>query len=505
MSKRRIPSFVPQLTALEAREVPAVAASQLSGGVLSVFCDNSATSVLVNQTATNIFVQDVTTNRFWSYSTAQVGRVDVFGGAGADALTSRGPANGRLVRLFGQGGADTLSGGKGRETLNGGSGNDKLDGGGGNDKLLGGDGNDNLKGGDGDDTVDGGNGNDSVNGGAGNDTLVGGGGDDTLIAIDGGTSDLLDPGLGFDILWTDKNGALTDSVFGGPGAEVINPVTGFANSGADRTLNGDRIADPTPLSGDSFETFSGRPLFGVNGPTVDDIRQGTLGDCWILAGLGALAKENPNVIRANVADFGDGTYGVHLGTSFYRVDNDLPVAQVGDQRLAYTALGQGGSVWVSIIEKAYTHYRSPGANSYISIEGGFTEDLLKAFRLSGVGAVSFHPGFTGAFFPNAASLGAAIKLVVDQGQAPTIGIQTPSTMMLLASHQYIVMGYELDGLTGEISNVILRNPWGFDGGSTPSGNPDDGIITLSVDALFMCSGYCSLEYADVPKGSDPIP
>ena len=80
MSKRRIPSFVPQLTTLEAREVPAVAASQLSGGVLSVFCDNSATSVLVNQTATNITVKDVTTNRFWFYSTREVGRVDVLAG-----------------------------------------------------------------------------------------------------------------------------------------------------------------------------------------------------------------------------------------------------------------------------------------------------------------------------------------------------------------------------------------------------------------------------------------
>ena len=418
---------------------------------------------------------------------------------------SRGPANGRLVRLFGQGGADTLSGGNGRETLNGGSGNDKLDGGGSNDKLLGGEGNDDLKGGDGDDSVDGGNGNDTINGGAGNDTLIGGGGDDTLIAIDGGTSDLLDPGLGFDILWTDKNGALTDSVFGGPAAEVVNPVPAFANAGADRTLNGDRIADPTPLSGDVFETFSGRPLFGTNGPTVADIKQGVLGDCWILAGLGAIAKQIPNVIRANVVDFGDGTYGVHLGTSFYRVDNDLPVAQFGDQSLNYTALGQGGSVWVSIIEKAYTHYRAPGANSYASIEGGFTEDLLRTFRLSGVGALSFHPGFGIPAFGNAASLGAAIKLAFDQGQAPTIGIDMPSTPMLLSSHQYIVDSYIENGLTHQLDSVVLRNPWAVDGGMIPSGDPDDGLITLDINTLFMCQGYCSLEFADIPKGSDPIP
>ena len=57
-SHRKSNSFVPKLTALENREVPAVAGSQLSGGVLSVICDNNATNVLVSQTLANVFVQD---------------------------------------------------------------------------------------------------------------------------------------------------------------------------------------------------------------------------------------------------------------------------------------------------------------------------------------------------------------------------------------------------------------------------------------------------------------
>ena len=122
----------------------------------------------------------------------------------------------------------------------------------------------------------------------------------------------------------------------------------------------------------------------------------------------------------------------------------------------------------------------------------FTTDLYNALNLNGVGALVFSQ------FANPASLGAAIKLAFDEGKAPTIGIQTPTNFMLISSHQYIVMGYELDGLTGQISNVILRNPWAIDGGVLPSGDPDDGIITISITSLFMSFGYNTLEFADIP-------
>ena len=82
-----------------------------------------------------------------------------------------------------------------------------------------------------------------------------------------------------------------------PSAEVVNQVAAFTNTGTDRTLDGDRIVDPTVLAGDRYETFSNRPLFGPLGPTFEDINQGALGDCWILAGLGSIADRNPDVLE----------------------------------------------------------------------------------------------------------------------------------------------------------------------------------------------------------------
>ena len=43
-----------------------------------------------------------------------------------------------------------------------------------------------------------------------------------------------------------------------------------------------------------------------------------------MATLSATAQSSRRNVRQLVVDFGDGTYGVHLGNNFYRVDADLP-------------------------------------------------------------------------------------------------------------------------------------------------------------------------------------
>src|SRR4029079_16701818 len=98
----------------------------------------------------------------------------------------------------------------------------------------------------------------------------------------------------------------------------------------------------------------------------------------LLAGLGAIALDTPNAIRQNVVDFGDGTYGVRLGSSFYRVDGALPAASLASTNPSYAGLGAQGSLWAAIVEKAYAHYRT-GANSYASLEGGWSVEVNRAF------------------------------------------------------------------------------------------------------------------------------
>ncbi|KQM79368.1 hypothetical protein ASE70_05730 [Sphingomonas sp. Leaf22] len=82
------------------------------------------------------------------------------------------------VRMYGEGGNDTLVGFKTADFLFGGNGNDILQGLDDADQLWGGDGNDKLYGGNGADTLNGDAGDDILIGGAGNDTIDGGLGQD---------------------------------------------------------------------------------------------------------------------------------------------------------------------------------------------------------------------------------------------------------------------------------------------------------------------------------------
>ena len=288
----------------------------------------------------------------------------LFGGDGNDYLDAY---HGNDY-LDGGNGNDVLYGGLGDDTLIGGYGNDTLDGQWGNDKLYGGSDHDRLFGGDGDDYLDAYHGNDYLNGGAGADTMLAGEGDDTLISIDAATSDKLYGGGGNDSFWVDQTGFIPDAIYDITSFEKTynrHAVVSFAN-GADKTLDGDSLADPAggnyadgkPVGACTTRTLRINrcsPLLGR--PTWTSIRTtwGTAGSCRT---LGNAARTNQNSIRQTVVDLGDKTFAVELGSKFYRVDADLPTLSPVSNVLRFAGLGQQGSIWVAIVEKAYAFYRA---------------------------------------------------------------------------------------------------------------------------------------------------
>jgi hypothetical protein len=352
-------------------------------------------------------------------------------------------------------------------------------------------------GGDGDDLIKGGEGDNRLIGGAGTDTMIGGGGADTIVAIDGGSTDIVQQGEGRDFVWRDAVIGGVDVADLDGGVDVIHDIDGFDNVGADATLDGDLIPLPEPLPGDVFERFVDRPLFSPDGPSVFDINQGALGDCFFLAGLGSAAMTNPDAILSRVVDCGDGTYIVNLAENFYRVDNRLVVARPGNQFLNYVSLGSNGSIWAPIMEKAFTHYRQ-GDNTYGSIEGGFCFDVFNTvFEATDAQQVWFNVGSGTNLTP--AQITSVIREMMDEGHAPTLGIQfSAPSFPLVQLHQYVVLDYTLD-VFGLVSSLKLYNPWGIDtDGSFPaSGNPNDGIVTLTGDQLFSGLMGGSFEFAHV--------
>jgi Ca2+-binding RTX toxin-like protein len=454
-----------QFEALERRDVPSVTSLSLSGMNLVIHTDDANTAVTVRPIGPDIQIEEGNwSNQTWKYAASSVGSIEFNGGAGNDRFESQ--VDLLLVRAFG---------GAGNDTLIGNAGNDLLDGEDGSDVLLGMSGDDILTGGPGDD---------QLNGGEGIDSLWGGDGNDVLVAIDGSAGDQIQSDAGADILWVDRKEWPDDLTQ----ADRANYVGSFAN-GADRTLDGDRIADPVSINGVSYRQFKDRPLFSSLGPSTTDIEQGSVGDCWLLAGLGAIARDRPDAIRERVVDFNDGTYGVHLGNKFYRVDNDLPARLTSGNYVLQpdpvpvgAGLGAEGSMWVAVLEKAYAHYR--GGNSYSSLWGGWAVAVNRAFRTRSAGDRAFSD------YGSAAILANEIHNRWSTQQAVTVGVigkkATSSYVPLLMPHMYSVYSVERNETDG-VTAIVLRNPWGYDGAGADA-NTQDGLVQVTPTQLYDLIG-----------------
>jgi hypothetical protein len=183
--------------------------------------------------------------------------------------------------------------------------------------------------------------------------------------------------------------------------------------------------------------------------------------------MGAVAGADPNTIRQTVASLGDDTYVVRLGgDDFYRVDADLPTRSRASWTPIYAGLGVDDSLWVAIVEKAYTHHRT-GADTYESIESGGGSEGLTGMNATDVGRSSF------SSYSGGTAVMSAIANKFERGQAVTVGISTPASGSALhARHAYTVVGVTRNAI-GKVVSVDLRNPWGWD----PS-----GAVTLTVTA-----------------------
>jgi hypothetical protein len=459
------------LESLDRRDMPSVTSVGSGSGYVWASTDNANNNVEVRMNGSYIEIKDWTTGAAWDFSAAGVNRVYVYGGNGNDrivnnvyslGMTAYGYGGNDYIEgyngadyFYGMDGNDTLVGYGGNDYLDGGAGNDLLKGMAGDDTCYGGAGDDTLVGGDGNDYLCGDDGDDQIVGGAGTDSLYGGNGNDTLVTLDNGTTDYADGGAGTNTVWTDYN-LVWNGLFYQPtfdtyaNAQRVQTVYAFAN-GADRSLDGDSIADPT--DGQFYKNFSSHPLFGTGGPNVDDVDQNARADCWMLASLGTVANDNPNDVRGMVADFGDGTYGVRLGGNFYRVDADLPTYNAASTSPSNAGFGHDGSMWVAVVEKAYASYRT-GANTYASLDYGDPADALRAYNLSSVGETHYGAG------SNATTVANEVYNHWNNYQACTIctGSNT-GTSGLVANHCYSVTAVYTDAY-GNVTGIQLRNPWG---------------------------------------------
>lgn len=145
----------------------------------------------------------------------------------------------------------------------------------------------------------------------------------------------------------------------------------------------------------SYEEYIGELFLardGVKAPSVMDVDQGAIGDCYLIAAMGAVAASNPGVIEDMIQfDAGSGMFTVTFqelqrDRSFKPhvevVDTFLPTRAGGGAKRTAFALSDGAfdpnnhALWPAIIEKAYAQWQG---GYHVLDEGGSSATAMQLF------------------------------------------------------------------------------------------------------------------------------
>jgi hypothetical protein len=224
------------------------------------------------------------------------------------------------------------------------------------------------------------------------------------------------------------------------------PTAATMNQLIDKWFYGKDRPSLAGFTGISYQPVRGR-LF-VSGASSADIQQGGLGDCYLLAALGAVADKLNAVINTMFADNMDGTWAVRFykldGSRYIEdwvtVDNHLPVNSAGFaafENFGSNRLNPSNELWPALAEKAYAQFAR--GNSYAAMSGGWSS--LVFGQVTGRTSIS-------SFDPNAI---AALIHYVSRGDAVVVYRYMDAART--RGHAYFVTSYR-NGV------FQLHNPWG---------------------------------------------
>ena len=272
-----------------------------------------------------------------------------------------------------------------------------------------------------------------------------------------------------------------------PAAAALPPAATTLQA-AEETLSGARIAITDDLlaliggGGDQAEPAAMKKhrdtattgkvegtAFGGATPSPADVKQGSIGDCYLLAALAAVAKSKPSVIENMIKDNGDGTFdvsvyedvawfGKDLEKKTIKVTNTFQLNDKGEPLYAKRATGLDGkpALWVMLIEKAYAQLHGgyqdiggggEGGDALEAITGkkATKHDLddYKEFQVEATLEVLLSNEFAITASPR--RTGDKSDLAKEQDAAG-----------IIRKHAYTVLRYDKSS-----KQIILRNPWGY--------------------------------------------
>jgi hypothetical protein len=250
-----------------------------------------------------------------------------------------------------------------------------------------------------------------------------------------------------------------------------------------------------PAAATSYSNVAGS-LFGAGGPTFTDVRQGAVGDCWLLASLAEVAARAPQDITSMFSYAGTtvengvtvGLYNVRLFDTHgvahtYVVDTELPS---GGNYYDHPA---NGVLWVALAEKAYAQANGAGAvmtqykgsDSYSALNGGDPAWALQA--ITGKSSSDYYLNTTTLAADMSAGHLAVLGSLATHASPYIVGSPTEGT------HAYAIVGYNPASSTP----YEIYNPWGTNSsGWSPYTDQGRQVYGLAwVSATFLSQNFAS--------------
>ena len=246
-----------------------------------------------------------------------------------------------------------------------------------------------------------------------------------------------------------------------------------------------------------------RPVRGdlfVDGINPDDINQGPIGNCYLIAAMNATAATNPELIRDMITDNNDGTFTVKfhdvgIFTSKEKsitIDNELPVNKYG--AMAYGKPNDhtehGVELWTGVIEKGFAKLDQTAMpwlfELFVDTDGGYETAALGGFtdKIMEIVTGNHYSTARDYSFNDTDHMFTTMKDALDNKHPITNAFTESSEAhlntkngTLVRGHAYAVLKLEENALGERI--ITLRNPWGQYEPSNDGKN--DGIFTMSFE------------------------